>query len=472
MPRFLVKDTAKHIGEKVRVCGWVNTRRAHGKILFIDLRDISGVLQVVFTPSNQEVYELAETLRPEWVVEIIGQIVKRPENMVNNKIETGQVEMSVESLKVLSESETLPLSIDDDGYNINEEVRIKYRYLDLRRERLKNNLIARHKIVKFIRDFLTSENFIEIETPILTKSTPEGARDYVVPSRLNPGKFYALPQSPQQYKQLFMVAGVERYYQIARCFRDEDPRGDRQPEFTQLDLEMSFVEREDVMDLAERMFITLVKTLYPRKKIQEIPFPKITYKDAIEKYRTDRPDMRKDKNDPNLLAFCWVIDFPFFEKRPEGDWTFTHNPFSAAKPEFRDDLLKKKNIEKILTSQYDIVLNGSEIGGGSIRNHRPEALKKVFEIMGYKKEKIQKNFGHMLEAFKYGAPPHGGIAPGIDRIVSLLQNEPNIREVIAFPKTGDGRDFMMDAPSEIDKKQLEELHIKIESKKVKRAAKK
>ncbi|MCX6722629.1 MAG: aspartate--tRNA ligase, partial [Candidatus Staskawiczbacteria bacterium] len=453
MPRFLVKDAAKHIGEKVRICGWVNTRRAHGKILFIDLRDISGVMQVVFVPSNKEVYELAETLRPEWVVEIIGQIVKRPENMINPKIETGQVEFSVESLKVLSESETLPLSIETDGYEIGEEVRMKYRYLDLRRERLKNNLIARHKIVKFIRDFLSNENFIEIETPILTKSTPEGARDYIVPARLNPGKFYALPQSPQQYKQLFMVAGLERYFQIPRCFRDEDPRGDRQPEFTQLDLEMSFVEREDVMELSERMFITLVKNLYPNKKIQEIPFPRITYKEAMQKYKTDRPDMRKDKKDKDLLAFCWVIDFPFFEKTDEGKWTFTHNPFSAAKLEFRDDLLEKKNVEKILTSQYDIVLNGSEIGGGSIRNHRPEALEKVFEIMGYKKEVIKENFGHMLEAFKYGTPPHGGIAPGIDRIVSILQNEPNIREVIAFPKTGDGRDFMMQAPSEIDKKQ-------------------
>jgi len=461
MQRFLVKDTAKHIGERVRVCGWVNTRRAHGKILFIDLRDISGILQAVFIPSNKEVYDLAETLRPEWVVEIEGQIVKRPENMVNPKIETGQVELSAETLKVLSQAETLPLSIETDGYDIGEEIRMKYRYLDLRRERLRNNLIMRHKVVKFIRDFLSNEGFTEIETPILTKSTPEGARDYLVPSRLNPGKFYALPQSPQQYKQLFMVAGLEKYFQIPRCFRDEDPRGDRQPEFTQLDLEMSFVEREDVMELTERMFITLVKTLYPGKKIQEIPFPRISYKDAVANYKTDRPDTRKDKNDKDLLAFCWVIDFPFFEKDEEGRWTFTHNPFSAAKLEFEKDLLAKKNIDKILTSQYDIVLNGSEIGGGSIRNHTPKALESVFEIMGYKKAEIKEKFGHMLEAFTFGAPPHGGIAPGIDRIVSILQNEPNIREVIAFPKTGDGRDFMMSAPSEVDKKQLQELHISI-----------
>jgi aspartyl-tRNA synthetase len=288
-----------------------------------------------------------------------------------------------------------------------------------------------------------------------------------VPSRQEPGKFYALPQSPQQYKQLLMVAGLEKYFQIAKCLRDEDPRGDRQPEFTQLDLEVSFTSQEDVMDLTERLLILIAQNLFPTKKIQEIPFPRINYKDAMAKYKTDRPDMRNDKNDKDILAFCWVVDFPFFEKDSSagsgqaGKWTFTHNPFSAAKPEFDEDLLNKKNIESILTSQYDIVLNGFEIGGGSIRNHRPEALEKVFEIMGYKKEVIQEKFGHMMEAFKYGAPPHGGIAWGLDRIFALLLNEPNIREVIAFPKTGDGRDFMMQAPSEVDKKQLKELHISI-----------
>jgi aspartyl-tRNA synthetase len=470
MPRFLIKDTAKHIGEKVRVCGWINVRRAHGKILFVDLRDISGVMQVVFVPSNKEVYDLAQTLRPEWVVEIVGQIVKRPENMINPKIETGQVELSVESLKVLAQSETLPLSIEGDGYDIGEETRMKYRYLDLRRERLKNNLIMRHKVIKFARNFLDREGFTEIETPILTKSTPEGARDYIVPSRQDPGKFYALPQSPQQYKQLLMVAGLERYFQVAKCLRDEDPRGDRQPEFTQLDLEMSFVSQEDVMDLTERLLILIVQNLFPNKKIQEMPFPRITYKDAMAQYKSDRPDMRKDKNDKDTLAFCWVVDFPFFEKTEEGGWTFTHNPFSAAKSEFDADLINQKNIGDILTTQYDIVLNGFEIGGGSLRNHRPEALEKVFEIMGYKKEVIQEKFGHMMEAFKYGAPPHGGIAWGLDRVLTLLLGEPNIREVIAFPKTGDGRDFMMQAPSEVDSKQLKELHIEISMAKSKAAA--
>ena len=469
MPRFLVNQTAKHIGEKVMVQGWVNTRRAHGKILFIDLRDKSGILQVVFTPSNKEVYDLAETLRPEWVVEIIGQIVKRPEKMINPKIETGQVEMSVESLKVLSKAETLPFSIEGDGMDINEEIRMKYRYLDLRRERMKNNLIARHKAIKFIRDFLDKEDFVEIETPMLTKSTPEGSRDFIVPSRLEPGKFYALPQSPQQYKQLLQVAGFEKYFQIARCLRDEDLRGNRQFEHTQLDLEMSFVEQEDVMNLIERLLITLVKNLFTEKKIQEIPFPRITYKEAMQKYNSDKPDIRKDKNDKDLLAFCWVVDFPFFEKTDpsagsgQAKWTFTHNPFSAPKPEFMENLLNKKNIGDILTTQYDVILNGVEAGGGSIRNHRPEALEKVFEIMGYKKDEIKEKFGHMLEAFSFGAPPHGGIALGLDRDLSILQNEPDIREVIAFPKSGDGRDLMMHAPSEVSKKQLEELSIKVKT---------
>jgi len=459
--RFLVADASKHVGEKVTIKGWVNTWRAHGKILFIDLRDISGVMQVVFMPSNKEAYDLAQNLRTEWVIEIEGQIVKRPENMVNPKIVTGTVEMAAESLVVLSEAEALPIAVEGDGYDINEEIRMKYRYLDLRRERLKNNFIMRHRVIKLVRDFLDKEGFFEIETPILTKSTPEGARDYIVPSRQEPGMFYALPQSPQQYKQLLMASGMERYFQVAKCLRDEDPRGDRQPEFTQLDLEMSFVKEEDVMELIERLLILVVQNLFPNKKIQQIPFPRIDYKDAMEKYGVDRPDLRENKDDKDLLAFCWVINWPFFERTDEGKWTFTHNPFSRPKDEFMDDLMNKKNLDKIMTSQYDIVLNGFEIGGGSIRNHRPEALEKVFEIMGHKKEAIQEKFGHMLEAFKYGTPPHGGIAWGIDRVLALLLNEPNIREVIAFPKTGDGRDFMMNAPSEVDKKQLKELHISI-----------
>ena len=449
------------MGEKVKVAGWVSVRRAHGKIVFIDLRDKSGMLQCVFVPNNKEAYEAAAEVRPEWVVELTGQILKRPEKMVNAQIPTGSVEMSVEQVRIISKAQTLPFAVDTDGKEIGEEIRMKYRYLDLRRERLRRNLIVRHKVTSFVRDFFTQEGFIEIETPTLTKSTPEGSRDFVVPSRLHPGKFYALPQSPQQYKQLLMVAGFEKYFQIARCLRDEDPRGDRQTEHTQIDVEMSFIEREDFMELYERMLVQLVKTHFPEKKIQQLPFVRLSYKEAMEKYGSDKPDVREGKNDPNLLAFCWVVDFPFFEKDDEGGWTFTHNPFSAPKPEFMQDLLDKKNIENILTTQYDIALNGWEIGGGSIRNTTPESIQAVFEIMGYEKEEMRQKFGHMIEAYTFGAPTHGGIGSGLDRILALLLNEPNIREVIAFPKTGDGRDLMMDAPSEIYDKQLRELHISV-----------
>lgn len=476
MKRILTGETPKFIGQKVTVAGWVDTRRDHGKIIFIDLRDREGLVQIVFTPQQKETYEKIQPVRGEWVLQIEGIVQERPEGTKNEAIPSGSVEILAESATVLSQAKTLPFAINTTGYEIGEEKRLQYRYIDLRRERLKKNLTARNQCVQFIRNFLNKENFIEIETPLLTKSTPEGARDFVVPSRLYKGEFYALPQSPQQYKQLLQVAGFEKYFQIARCFRDEDPRADRQPEFTQLDIEMSFVEMEDVMQLNEKLLIDMVKTLYPEKEIQEIPFPRISYKDAMTTYKTDRPDLRKDKNNQNLLAFCWVVDFPFFElvEKPihpeaaaEGlpQWTFTHNPFSAPKSEYMADVMAKQNIGEILTTQYDIVLNGVEIGGGSIRNHTPEALEKVFEIMGYAKETIKANFGHMLEAFSYGAPPHGGIAWGFDRLLSLLFSEPNIREIIAFPKTGDSRDLMMNSPSEISAEQLRELHLQIKKQK-------
>ncbi len=467
MERTLTAKTADKSGSDVKVSGWVDARRDHGKIIFIDLRDRSGVLQCVFVPDSEDVYKAGNSLRPEWVVELEGKISKRPEKMVNPSLPTGTIELQVSGIKILNECITPPFDITAGGMEIGEELRMKYRYLDLRRARLQKNVRIRHKMAQFIREWLSEKDFVEIETPILTKSTPEGARDYVVPSRLQNGKFYALPQSPQQYKQLLMVSAFERYFQIARCFRDEDTRGDRQPEFTQLDMEMSFVEREDVIDLNEELLISLVKKLFPEKKIQEIPFPRISYSEAIEKYGMDRPDVRKDKDDPNLLAFCWVIDFPFFSAQGgsasggEKEWTFTHNPFSAPKPEHMEWLMEKENIGDILTTQYDVALNGFEIGGGSIRNHRPEPLKKVFEIMGFSEERIMKNFGHMIEALSYGAPPHGGIAWGFDRLVSILANEPNIREVIPFPKTGDGRDLMMGAPSEVSFEQLKELGLKI-----------
>ncbi|MFH1346721.1 MAG: aspartate--tRNA ligase [Spirochaetota bacterium] len=492
--RTLVREIINKENKSVELMGWVATRRDHGKLIFIDLRDRSGVVQAVFLPKPEELHALADKLRSEWVIKLKGNVAKRPENMVNKEIETGEFEIQAEELEIINESEALPIAIDTNGYEIGEDSRMKYRYLDLRRERLRKNLKIRAKIIKFIRDFLAEKEFIEVETPILTKSTPEGARDYIVPSRLEPGKFYALPQSPQQYKQLLMVAGLERYFQIARCFRDEDTRGDRQSEFTQLDLEMSFVKQEEVMNLNEELLVKLVKELMPDKKIQEIPFPCLSYKDAVEKYGTDRPDLRNDKNDANLLAFCWITDFPFFEEDKDNSspgksiatfdpmpdskpgniserfrdrkWTFTHNPFSAPKTDKDLELLLGQNsIDKIISSQYDIVLNGFEIGGGSIRNHKPEALKAVFKIMGFTDERIEGNFGHILEAFKYGAPPHGGIAWGLDRLIALLKNEPNIREVIAFPKTGDGRDLMMQAPSGVEKQQLNELGLEIKKKK-------
>ena len=471
--RTLVSEIIKKSGEKVELMGWVSVRRDHGKIIFIDLRDRSGICQLVLTSKvnfsseggSASGGEKASQLRNEWVIAVKGQVNKRPVNMVNKEIVTGEYEVLVEELEVLNEATTPPFDLSTDGMEINEEVRMKYRYIDLRRQRLQKNIRNRDKAIAFMRDFLHDRDFVEVETPILTKSTPEGARDYLVPSRLYHGKFYALPQAPQQYKQLLMAAGIERYFQVARCFRDEDTRGDRQPEFTQLDLEMSFVNESDVMDVVEEMFIGLVKELYPHKKIQEIPFPRIPYKEAMEKYGTDRPDLREDKNDKDLLAFCWVVDFPFFEKMENGGWTFSHNPFSLPKPEFMDDFMAKRNIGDILTTQYDIVLNGSEAGGGSIRNHKPEALKTALEIMGHSEEKIKENFGHMLEALGSGAPPHGGIAPGVDRLVMLLENEPNIREVMAFPKTGDGRDLMMEAPSEVSKEQLKELGLEIKKSK-------
>lgn len=465
MKRTYIKELKDLTGSEVVVKGWVDIRRDHGKLIFIDLRDATAKVQMVALPNHTEAHALASTIRPEWVVEISGKVNARPEKMVNKDESNGAVEIEILSIVILNKAETPPFDIRSEGKEINEEARLRYRYIDLRRDRMQKNIRNRHKATSFVREFYTSEGFVEIETPMMTKSTPEGSRDYIIPSRLDNGKFYALPQSPQQYKQLLMSAGFEKYFQIARCFRDEDTRGDRQPEFTQIDLEMSFVAQEDVMAINEKMIIGLVQKLYPEKKIQEIPFPRLTYKEAMEKYNSDKPDLRTDKNDPNLLAFCWVIDFPFFEKTEEGGWTFTHNPFSAPKPEFMNDLLEKKNIEGILTTQYDIALNGSEVAGGSIRNHNPEALKKVFEVMGYADERIEKNFGHMLKALGSGTPPHGGIAFGFDRFMMILQNEPNIREIIAFAKTGEGKDLMMDSPSEVDALQLRELGIELKKKK-------
>ena len=473
MKRTLNTETVEYLGKQVKVCGWVNTVRSHGKIIFVDLRDRSGVLQVVITPEARPLYEIAKKLRPEWVIGVEGTIEKRPTGMINPKVETGNVELHPSHIEVFSQAKTLPFEISGEKEEVNEEIRMKYRYLDLRREKMRNNLILRQKVTNCIRDFLAREGFIEVETPILTKSTPEGARDFIVPSRLHSGKFYALPQSPQQYKQLLMVAGLEKYFQLPRCFRDEDPRADRQPEFTQLDLEMSFVDEDDILNLTERLYIEIVKKVAPEKKILKIPFPRITYKEAMEKYNSDKPDLRlqpthhppsklgpKNKKNPDELAFCFIVDFPMFEwKKEERRWDAVHHPFTRPTTEDINEI--KKNPGKILAHQYDFVLNGYEIGGGSLRTYKPDVLEAVFEVLGHKKTEIKKKFGHLFEAFEFGVPPHGGIAPGIDRLVMILANEDSIREVIAFPKTGDGWDPMMDSPSEVTEEQLKELHIKV-----------
>jgi aspartyl-tRNA synthetase len=456
-------DCANFENKKIKLSGWVNVRRDHGKIIFIDLRDRSGLVQLVFVPNRDDVYKIANKLRGEDVISIEGLVKKRPKGQENENIKSGQVEIEVEKIDLLAKSENLPFEISKDTKIVDEELRLKYRYLDLRSHRMQKNLVLRHRVIKFIRDYLSKKDFLEIETPILTKSTPEGARDYLVPSRLQPKKFYALPQSPQQYKQLLMVAGIERYFQIAKCFRDEDPRGDRQPEFTQLDLEMSFVTQDDILNLIEELFIKLVKEVTPEKKITQIPFPRLSFSEVMKKYKTDKPDLRKStsggKKDPNELAFAFIIDWPMFEwNKKTKRWDPYHHIFTSPKKE--DLPLLDKDPGKVKSWQHDLVLNGSEVGGGSIRITDPKIQEKILELVGISKKEAQERFGHMLKAFEYGVPPHGGIAAGLDRFITMLANESSIREVIAFPKTGDARDLMMSAPSDVDPQQLKDLHLK------------
>src|SRR5579862_4145724 len=356
---------ASDAGSGARLAGWVHRRRDDGQLIFLDLRDRYGLTQVVVDATEAPLaHAAASRLRNEFVVSVTGAVAARLPGSENPRMATGAIELRASQVDLLAEAKTPPFYINEPDAPIDEALRLRYRYLDIRREPMQQRLLLRSRLVQAIREIHHAQGFVEIETPNLIRSTPEGARDFIVPSRLKPGTVYALPQSPQQLKQLLMVGGIDKYFQIARCFRDEDTRGDRQPEFTQLDLEMSFVEREDVMRLNEELLIALVRAVAPGKRIQEIPFPRLTYREAMEKYGTDRPDIRTDKNDPNLLAFCWVIDFPFFEKADGGGWTFTHNPFSAPKPEHMEDLLAKKNIAEILTTQYDVAMNGLEIGGG------------------------------------------------------------------------------------------------------------
>ncbi len=466
MKRIFINETISKVGDKVKVSGWVNVRRDHGKIIFIDLRDRSGLLQVVF--SNPDIIKKADKLRSEWVVSIEGMVKERPDKLKNPKIETGKIELAAEELEILNEAKTPPIPTDTDGYDVDEELRLKYRHIDLRRDRMRRNLKLKHEISQFIRNYLAEKGFWEVETPILTKSTPEGARDFLVPSRLQSGKFYALPQSPQQYKQLLMIAGVERYFQIARCFRDEDPRADRAyGEFTQLDLEMSFVEQEDILKLTEDLFTKMIKAIFPEKKITQMPWPRLSHKEAEEKYGSDKPDLRKDKSNPDELAFAWVIDFPLFTEQTKEDFYHgsgsakfapSHHMFTAPHPD--DISLLDSNPGKVRGLQHDLVLNGFEVGGGSIRIHKPEVQAKIFNLIGFSDEQ-KKSFSYFLNAFTCGAPPHGGIATGLDRLIYVILGEKSIREIIAFPASSGGQTSVMDAPSTISKEQLKELHIEI-----------
>lgn len=459
--RTLAKEAVGKVGEEITLKGWILSRRDHGKIMFLDLRDRSGVVQVVGTKTLGDA-------RPEDVVEITGLVKKRPDSMINPKMETGTIEVECVTLAIISKARELPFPIDTDGYEVNEEIRSKFRYLDLRRPRMNRNIRLRSKVVGFIRNFLLNRDFVEIETPVLTKTTPEGARDFLVPSRLQHGKFYALPQSPQQYKQLLMVSGMERYFQIARCFRDEDPRRDRAyGEFTQLDLEMSFVSQEDLLQLTEELFSTVVKLLFPEKHISVSPWPRLSHRQVMEKYGTDKPDLRRDKSDKDELAFSWTLDFPLFTEQSEEDFYYgsgkakfapSHHMFTAPHPD--DVPLLDTDPMKVRGLQHDLVLNGFEVGGGSIRIHQPDVQAKVFDLIGFSEEQ-KREFSHMLTAFSYGVPPHGGIAPGIDRFLMAVLGEPSVREVMAFPTSANGTTSVMEAPSSATAEQLTELGIAV-----------
>lgn len=458
----MIGDLASQKGEEVKINGWIHVARDQGKMAFFDIRDRSGLVQgVVF--GKPEVLEVAKTLKPEFVVAITGKVNERPEKMVKADVVNGDIELEITKIEILNTADTPPYDLTEDSSDKDEEVRLKHRSLDLRTERMQRNIRLRSEFVRRCREHLMKQDFCEIETPLLTESTPEGSRDFVVPSRHNPGKFYALPQSPQQYKQLLMNAGFERYVQIARAIRDEDLRADRGYEHTQIDLEMSFVEREDVMQIIEDMITETVEDL--GYTIKQKPFPRVTYADAMKKYGADKFDMRTEEDKENgVLAYAWVIDFPFFEKTDAGKWTFTHNPFSMPKAEFIDDLMKGENIENILTTQYDLVCNGFETGGGSIRAHKPEIIEAVYKVMGNTDEEIQDKVGHMLEAFKYGTPPHGGIALGVERCIMNLTGEESLREVQAFPMTRRGQTAVMNAPKPLEIEQLLELGITVRKK--------
>lgn len=459
MKRTHIGDLTQHTGEEVSISGWVWVRRDHGKLSFLDFKDATGMVQAVAHPGNPDVLEKTKELRNQWVVRIYGRVNERPEKM-RTEAQNGSIELEILDVEVLNESKESPFDVTEDTSDVEEQLRLKYRYLDLRSDRMQQNMRVRSEFVRRCRDFLFGEQFTEIETPILTESTPEGSRDFVVPSRLHPGHFYALPQSPQQYKQLLMTAGFERYFQIARAIRDEDLRADRGFEHSQVDLEMAFVTRDEVMNLVEAMMVDVVEGM--GYTIKEKPFPRIPYAEAMEKYGGDKFDLRTaEEREQGILAYAWVVDFPFFEKTEEGVWTFSHNPFSQPKEEHLEWLLEGKNIDKILTTQYDLVCNGFESAGGSIRAHKPEVLKATYKAMGVSEEEVTERIGHMLEAFEYGTPPHGGIALGIERNVMNLTGEEALREVQAFPMTRGGKTAVMNGPTELTEAQMRELGIDI-----------
>lgn len=450
----MIKDLPSKVGEKICIKGWIDAIREHGKVSFIELRDVSGTVQTVVTAKNEESFSKIAELSKEACIEIIGEVKTRPEGTENKESVAGGVEVGIEELNIFNKCPVLPFDIKNE--NTNEDLRLKYRYLDMRRPEMQEKLILRSRIIKLIRDFLVEEGFNEFETPILAKSTPEGARDYIVPSRTQPGSFYALPQSPQLFKQLMMVSGFEKYFQIARCFRDEDLRANRQPEFTQLDMEMSFINQDDIIALSEKLLKKIWKEILDVDI--ETPFVRIPYVEAIEKYGTDSPDLRKDKNDSKEFAFCWVVDFPSFEySKDKKKWNAVHHPFTSPKIEEFND-----NPETCNATAYDVVLNGSELGGGSIRIHNPEIQSKVFEFLGIGAEEQREKFGFLLDALRFGAPPHGGIAWGLDRVLQLILGAESIREVIAFPKNKEGRDLMLEAPSGVSEQQLKDVHIKLD----------
>ncbi|OGX46147.1 MAG: hypothetical protein A3G38_02745 [Omnitrophica WOR_2 bacterium RIFCSPLOWO2_12_FULL_51_8] len=448
--------TADDAGQEVALCGWVAGRRDHGKLIFIDIRDRSGLTQAVFLPKDApQAYDMAQGLRSEYVIKVSGRVNRRPANTINPKLPTGEIEVLAGGLEILNPSLNPPFEIAEN-IDISEEARLKYRYLDLRRKKVFANLALRSNLYKTIRAFLDERGFLECETPILTKSTPEGARDYLVPSRLNPGQFYALPQSPQLFKQILMVSGIERYYQIAKCFRDEDLRADRQPEFTQMDLEMSFVREEEIFSLIEELMQKIFQGL---KGLDiAVPFPRLSFAEAQRRFSSDKPDLRNEQHAE--FAFAWVVDFPLFKyNREEKRWESEHHPFTA--PQDEDLGMLESDPGKVRSRAYDLVLNGAELGSGSIRIHNQELQERVFRVIGIEKEAAYRRFGFLLEAFQYGAPPHGGFAFGIDRLLAILSAQESIREVITFPKTSAGTCPLTSAPSEVDERQLKELGISI-----------